>query len=1012
MCRLTNEQQGTSPKPKVSERMNGDKSQHDGNKNGGVQRPEHPIRTASWLSRLLFLWPYPLLKLGMERPLQDSDLADTLVGDSSKHCREHFERVWQEEKRRNPHNPDLRRAIAWDSFRSTWFVQPMMFVTVVAKIVQALALGKLVESMEDKTDDSGFVWATVIVVCALAILFEHHHVFYYTWRLGMRVRISCVAAIYDKALRLSSTHQEITASNGKIMNLASNDVERFLLACLFISYIFWAPLQSFAILIIGCLVLGPSFAAGFGLLVFVFVPLQYFLSGRFAHYRSKIAAITDKRVTFVSQAIRGARVMKMSGYESRFLDRIQAYRKEEVGQIIKANRLKAWNEALFFSTNVVVSTVIFVVHILLGNAIRPGDVFAVFTLINVLQLEMTKHVALGVMAVSEASVSTKRIQHFLEYPELGTNNSTGAASTSNSATATTPVHSDTDESTTPVSKHFSAPSAPSTVTDLALSLKDVTCYWNDVEVVDITGQKKDKNDLVLALHKVSFDLMKGELLAIIGTVGSGKSALLQAVVGEMSVASGSIERGYKSLAYAEQDPWVMDGTIKENILMGLNFDAEWYQKVVNACGLDVDFKQIRYGDLAIVGDRGVQLSGGQRARIGLARALYRDADILIADDPLSAVDARVGRQLFNDAITGLAINRGKAAMLATHQHQYISESRCILVANGRVTCDGTYTACVKASNGKLTAHTADDAIDDLGSYVPQQSNQTKSDDKDKTEAGESSSSDDQKEANKQGIVSGDTYFQYLGAMGGTPVGIFMFCVFCLTQGAALFTIASIGRWAERPDDEQDKLDMLFLVSGLALLVLVLALVRAFCALEVAVLASRRLHDKMAEAVLRAKISFFDTNPLGRILNRFSADVGIADDLMPQTLFDFLVIAFVVLGSLFTAVSTLPYTLAAVPPLAWYFINVRRTFVTSTRELKRLEGLARSPIFAMLSEALGGVATIRANGSMNYFKKKFEEVHDGHTRAFFSFMSASRWVGFRMDSIIVMFLTGTFYRWGH
>eukprot|EP00977_Amphora_coffeiformis_P028944 scaffold37996_cov191-Amphora_coffeaeformis.AAC.2 len=866
--------------------------------------------------------------------------------------------------------------------------------------------------MEDETDDSGFVWATVIVVCALVILFEHHHVFFYTWRHGMRVRISCISMIYDKALRLSSTHQEISASNGRIMNLASNDVERFLMACLFSSFIFWAPMQSIAILVIGCLILGPSFAAGFGLLVGVFVPLQYYLSGRFSHYRSKIAAITDKRVTFVSQAIRGARVMKMSGYESRFLDRILDYRKEEVAQILKANRLRACNEALFFSTNVVVSAVVFVVHALLGNRIRSGDVFTVFTLINVLQLEMTKHVSLGVMAVSEASVSTSRIQNFLDYPELGVGR--GSSSTTNSVVATTNCQSDMEESSVSKSAKNTSVSTKATVVqddlpeDLAISLKGVTCYWNDVDVIDITGQKIDTKDLVLALNSVSFEMKKGEMLAVIGSVGSGKSALLQAIVGELSVAAGSIERGYRSMSYAAQDAWVMDGTIRENILMGLNYNPEWYDQVVKSCSLDVDFQQIRHGDWAIVGDRGVQLSGGQRARVGLARALYRDADLLVADDPLSAVDARVGRQLFNEAILGLVINRGKTVVLATHQHQYLFESRCVLMTNGSITCDSDYLACVAASNGKLSAHTADDAVDDVsGEPLPcGDKEENGSDGESAEEQTGKGNREDQKEVSNQGIVTGDTYIEYLRAMGGTPTGIFMFCVFGATQGLALSTIATIGRWAERPEDEQDKLDIMLLVVGLALSVLVLALVRAFFSLELLVLASRRLHDKMTEAVLRAKISFFDTNPMGRILNRFSADVGIADDLMPQTLFDFLVISFIVLGSLVTAISTLPYALAAIPPLAWYFFSVRGTFVASTRELKRLEGLARSPIFAMLSEALSGIATIRSNDSVKYFMEKFEEIHDGHTRAFFAFLSASRWVGFRMDAIVVMFLTGT------
>jgi ATP-binding cassette subfamily C (CFTR/MRP) protein 4 len=953
----------------------------------------HPLTSASIISRLLFLWPYALLKLGMQRPLEDADLPCTLEHDSSVMNKDRLTKIWEAEKRRRPNKPDLRWALFKDFLRSTWFVHPMMFCNMTAKVVQALALGRLVESMEDETDNSGFTWATIICVCALVVLFEHHHSFFFTWRHGMRLRISAVAMIYDKALRLSSTHQEISASNGRIMNLASNDVERYLMACLFINFCFWAPVQSIAILIIGYQILGAAFAAGFALLIFVFVPLQYYLAGRFAFFRSKVAGITDKRVTFVSQAVRGARVMKMSGYEERFLERIQEHRKAEVAQIMKANRLKVANEAMFYATNVVLSAFIFLVHVLLGNTFTPGDVFTVFTLINILQLEMTKHVSLGVMFASEASVSTQRIQKFLEYPEL--------------AQPKSRIH--VSESTV-LSESKEESLAGKTENRVIMSFKEVTSYWNDVAMVDISGQEKDVSDLVVALDKVSLDLKKGELLAVIGTVGSGKSALLQAIVGELSARTGSIERGYNSLAYAAQDPWMMDGTIKENILMGMKVDLQFYNEVVEACGLSEDFLQIQHGDQAIVGDRGVQLSGGQRARVGLARALYCNADILVADDPLSAVDARVGRQIFNEAILGVAIKRGKSVILATHQLQYLSEARCLLMVNGQIACNGSYEACMEASNGKLLAHSADDAVDELHSgTVPVKKEEQITEEKKNDDTKENEKArDDNKEVTSKGIVQTDTYREYLKALGGPAVGIAMLVLFCVTQGCALYTIATLGRWAERPAEEQDDPTIMLLVGGLASWVLMLSVFRAYLSFELTLKASRRLHDRMAKAVLRAKISFFDTNPLGRVLNRFSADIGIIDDALPVTLFDFLVIAIVVLGSLFTTVTTLPYTLAAVPPLAWYFMSVRRTFVTSTRELKRLEGLARSPIFAMMSEALSGVATIRANNSVGYFKDKFQEAHNAHTRTFFSFISSSRWVGFRMDSIVVMFLIVVVY----
>lgn len=381
-------------------------------------RPPNMMGDASFISRLFFYWPYPLLKLGLQRPLEEKDLPEILAEDTSKRNRNHFEQLWADEQARNPTNPNLHKAFLRDYFKSIWYVQPLYLFAAAAKIVQALVLGLLIESFEGNGNDDGYKWASILVAAGVVILFEHHHVFFVTWRKGMQMRVSCVASIYAKSLRLSSTHQETNASTGKIMNLASNDVERFLLATLFISYLFWSPLQSIAILVVGWWSLGPAFAAGFGLLVFIFVPFQFYLMKRFAYFRSKIASITDRRVTFVSQAVQGARIMKMSGYEWRFLDRIQNIRKQEVEQITKANRLKAWNEALFYATNIVVSIVIFLVHVAIGGVLTPRAVFTVYTLVNVLQLEMTKHVSLGVMGVSEVYVSITRIQNFLEYPEL------------------------------------------------------------------------------------------------------------------------------------------------------------------------------------------------------------------------------------------------------------------------------------------------------------------------------------------------------------------------------------------------------------------------------------------------------------------------------------------------------------------------------------------------------------------------------------------------------------------
>lgn len=392
---------------------------------------------------------------------------------------------------------------------------------------------------------------------------------------------------------------------------------------------------------------------------------------------------------------------------------------------------------------------------------------------------------LSIQGVSEAFVSIRRIQNFLEFPEL-------------------PDAADR-ENPKPVVLSKPQPGEP------AISLLNVTCNWNEVvELGEATGilESSNQSESVAALADITLDFHRGQLTCLVGPVGSGKSALLQALISELPIYAGKLERRFNSLAYAAQDPWIMGGTVKENITMGLEFDPEWYDEVVSCCGLDIDFKQLRDGDSTIVGDRGVQVSGGQRARIGLARALYKDADVLIADDPLSAVDAKVGRQLFNDAILGLAVNKGKCVVLATHQHQHIGNHRCVLLLQGRIGCIGTYEQCVAASNGKLTAHGKDDAIDALddgnrgvtiGDGVEKEGETINLE---KAYKEGFRKAQEGQEMNEKGNLRLETYLNYLRAMGGLWVGVFLAFLFIITQASALVTIAMIGKWAERAADEQ------------------------------------------------------------------------------------------------------------------------------------------------------------------------------------------------------------------
>jgi ABC-type multidrug transport system fused ATPase/permease subunit len=454
--------------------------------------------------------------------------------------------------------------------------------------------------------------------------------------------------------------------------------------------------------------------------------------------------------------------------------------------------------------------------------------------------------------------------------------------------------------------------------DVVLCLSQADCYWNYVREmspsalmrgsttfdegvfeVEHGASAKSKNDqdtdsvtssdLIPALSDISLDFKRGELTCVIGPVGCGKSALLQALVGELPVYRGRLKRYFHGeegdniqmkIAYSSQDPWIMDGTVRENITMGQPFDERWYNEVIDACGLRLDLEIFRNGDQTVVGDRGIQCSGGQRARIGLARAVYRDADVLIADDPLSAVDAKVGRQIFQEALQGLSVNRGKCVVLATHQHQYVHDHRCVLLANGHIECIGSYSDCVDAAGGKLSAHVADDAVDSLDFHIADlkttkgeneltmnsDSNviQERNGELAKLEIEnadqEDNAVDDSKEDKITGEVKWSTYLNYIRAMGGFWVASAMLVVFCATQGIVLWTVATMGRWAQLPSSGQSSWDILGLVIGQGCLVLFLAVFRAVLSFGLTINASKKLHDKMAKALLRAPISFFDTNP--------------------------------------------------------------------------------------------------------------------------------------------------------
>ncbi len=546
----------------------------------------------------------------------------------------------------------------------------------------------------------------------------------------------------------------------------------------------------------------------------------------------------------------------------------------------------------------------------------------------------------------------------------------------------------------------------------AIRLEDVTCHWN--YGFDNHPTKMDEvDDLMLtantnasiAISNVSYTFQKGNIYFVVGQVGSGKSALLQAIAGELPTKSGSITPCVDFIAYAAQDPWIMNGTVRDNITMGRSYDEEWYSKVIQACALGPDMAAFKYGDTTLLGDRGVQCSGGQRARIGLARTLYCDADLYLLDDPLSAVDAKVGRSLYYSAIEELALKRGKCVILVTHQVQFVGHSNCIMMDKGQILVSGSYSDCVQISGYDFRYHLSNSNANDEDTNFTE-SNFPASNVKAKLVKQDEPADQNQLEKRDVGVITMKTWRKYGNSLGGFISYFSLIIIFAVTQSTLLYTIVVAGEWAEAPDIEQASMFWIVMALSFTGSTIVLSILRAQISFFLFLKSSQRLHNEMLHQVLRAKIEFFDTSPLGRILNRFSADVGIVDEVLPYTLYDFLVGVFIIVGSIVTAAVVLPFVLLVLPPLLCYFLRLRDIFVCTTRELKRLDGIARSPIYAMVSESMNGIATIRVNGRLGHFTKKFEEIHDSHTRANIAFITSSRWFAFQLDILSFLLLSAS------
>lgn len=962
-------------------------------------KAEHPRTKANFFSNLFFCWGLPIFYKGWIKDFNEDDLYKPLKEHESHKLGDKLEEEWKLEKLHYA-EPLLLRAL-WRMFRIDILIYGViLFVQeFVLGLSQPLALGKLMNYYSPNQTtvslQEAYLYAGILILTSFLSVVVSHSYMLACHHLGMKMRIACCSLIYRKTLKLSKIAL-IETTIGQMINLLSNDVARFDSSIRYLHYLWIAPLETIVIMYLLYYNAGLTSLSGFCLIA-LFMPLQMILGKLASKFRLKTAVKTDERVRSMNEIISGIQVIKMYNWEKYFSNIVENIRKLEIRQIRLASHIRALHVSF---SKFITRTSIFLcilAYTLMGNRPNAEFVYVVQSFYNMIKTAMTNYFPQAVSDVVETYVSIKRIEMFLMFHEVKMPQLTHSQKKI--------IHS-----STPLINASSKKS-------VGVYLHDVSAKWNPF---------LHEN----TLSGINFNVGPKQIAVIVGAVGSGKTSLLHVIMKELSISKG-IKDVVGKISYASQEPWLFGGTIRQNIIFGEPFNAKRYERVIKVCALERDFDILPYGDKCIIGDRGVTLSGGQRARINLARAVYKDVDIYLLDDPLSAVDAHVGKMLFDECIMGFL--KHKCTILVTHQLQYLkSVGKIYVMRNGKIATSGSYQEiqnsdeeCSKFFRAHIVEENDDitDDEDSKSSYLCEPTDDEPS---------------ETKETRETGSIAGKVYKAYFKAAGGCCSVTFVFMLFVITQIASSSADYFIKFWVnlEQTRHEQNsrnetlyksysdeiyleenynnvlslgddikksKLDIFFttnicfyVYSTIIVAVIVLTIIRSVTFYQFCMLASVRMHNTMFARIINGTMRFFNTNCSGRILNRFSKDMGAIDEKLPYVLIDTIQIALNVVAVNIVIASVDTWIMIPTLVIASLFYIYRNIFLRTSRNIKRMEATTRSPVFSHINASLQGLTTIRAFGAQEILRKEFDNFQDIHSSAHYMFLSCNQTFGFWLD----------------
>ncbi|XP_074263121.1 putative ABC transporter C family member 15 [Silene latifolia] len=954
---------------------------HEGNKlsepllNIGSRKnvKESLYSKASFFDLVTFSWLNPLFVTGNKAALEQDEVPEVDKHDSAEYLSGCFDESLRKVKEESQgQSRFIYKAIVEIIWKKAALNGMFAVISASASYVGPYLINYFVNFLNDKQNkrlQSGYLIAVCFLCAKVVETTAERQWIFGARQLGLRLRSALISHIYRKGLVLSSQARQ-AHTGGEIINYMSVDVQRITDFIWYMNKLWMLPVQiSLAIFVLHTsLGLGSLAGLAATLIVMGFnVPLTRMQK----KYQSKIMDAKDARMKATSEVLRNIKTIKLQAWDNQFIDKLQGLRSIESNWIWISLRLAAIGAFIFWGSPTFISIATFGACLLMGIPLTAGSVLSALATFRMLQDPIFALPDL-LNVIAQAKVSVDRVAYFLQEEEI---------------------------------QHDAIEFVPVGGTRFAIDIDKGKFSW-------------DPHGKTPTLDGVNLQITRGMKVAICGTVGSGKSSLLSAIIGEIEKISGSVKIS-GSKAYVPQSPWILTGNIRENILFGNPYDAVKYDRTVKACALTKDFELFSHGDLTEIGERGINMSGGQKQRIQIARAVYQDADIYLLDDPFSAVDAHTGTQLFQECLMGVL--RDKTILYVTHQVEFLPAADHILVMqNGRITQAGNFNELLEQNIGfEVLVGAHNQALESIlaveGSQSTLSQNQYHSETKPSSEQIQRKDSVEdnleeikekqgkliQDEEREKGSIDKEVYWQYLTMVKGgllVPIIVLAQTSFQALQIASNYWMT----WACPTSGDGTPIagmDYVLLIYSLLSIASSLGiLVRSTLSAKVGILSAQRLFENMLHSVLRSPMSFFDSTPAGRILNRASSDQSVLDLEIAQRLG----------WAAFSGIQLLG-TIAVMSQVAWevflIFIPVtaiciwyKQYYIPTARELARLAEIQKTPILHHFGESLAGAATIRAFDQEDRFINANLVLVDGHSRPWFHNVSAMEWLSFRLNQL--------------